>query len=420
MRQEQGNLHVGGADAAGGCAVGLIVGGRLHRLAPGAAKTLGFGGVDIQAGHVGLAEPAWTLQASGGEVIVRRPGAKTTRVRPGAVIRFGRTSIPVVTITRHAQSGDGADTVLWQGITARADASLSGLGDLALAATSNAPVWLRGETGTGKERAARAIHAASLRGQSGAPWVPLNCAALPETLAEAELFGVMRGAFTGADRTRAGAFERADGGTLLLDEVGELPLSIQSKLLRVLETGEVRPIGASRSMKVDVRVIASSWRDLQASVAAGSFRLDLLHRLWVLSVELPPLRRRPADIPALLRRLLDEEDGMALWPDADSMDQICAGPWPGNVRELRNHVLRAVATGDPSRLLPSTDIRPSTRLPRRRSTRARIGYAMLAAALAEEDGNRSRSARRLGVSRSTLYRWMDDFRTSEAPESAAG
>jgi len=215
---------------------------------------------------------------------------------------------------------------------------------------TSAPVTIHGESGTGKELVAKSLHRASDR--RGGPFVALNCSALTDTLLESELFGVIKGAFTGADRDRPGLFELAHQGSLFMDEVADMSLDMQAKLLRVLETGELRPVGGRRLVKVDVRVISASHRDLREGVAKGSFREDLYYRLNVLRVELPPLRERRADIPALVAHFLEElarERGEApkrLTPQA--MEHLMRHPLPGNVRELRNALARAcvLSVGD--------------------------------------------------------------------------
>jgi two-component system, NtrC family, response regulator GlrR len=213
-------------------------------------------------------------------------------------------------------------------------------------------VLVHGETGTGKELVARAIHEASNRADR--PLIVVDCGAIPETLFESELFGHARGSFTGADRTTDGALQSAEGGTLFLDEVGELPLSVQPKLLRALETKTVRRVGTSATRPVDIRVIAATHRDLTKMVATGAFREDLWFRLAVLSVELPPLRERREDIPLLAAHMAGGHplDGAAL---AEAATQ----PWLGNVRELRNFVARVAALGPDEALSALRTARPS-------------------------------------------------------------
>ena len=215
--------------------------------------------------------------------------------------------------------------------------------DIALIARSDLPLLITGETGVGKEVAARAIHLRSARRHG--PLIYLNCAALPESIAESELFGHTRGAFTDAREARAGKFEVADGGTLLLDEIGELPLSLQPKLLRVLQTGEVQRVGSDTTVRVNVRVIAATNRDLPAEVEAGRFRADLYHRLNVFPLHISPLRERPADIDLLCGYFLDHARvRLGLGPvrvTAEARAALHAYDWPGNVRELEHALLRA-------------------------------------------------------------------------------
>jgi DNA-binding NtrC family response regulator len=200
-------------------------------------------------------------------------------------------------------------------------------------------ILVEGESGTGKELAARSIHRASPR--AAEPYVVFDCASVPAELAESELFGHKKGAFSGATQDRAGAFQRAHGGTLCLDELGELPIDLQPKLLRALETSEIRAVGDDSTRKVDVRVVASTNRDLRAEAQRGRFRSDLLYRLEVVKVRIPPLRQRPEDIPGLVAAMLaDKVSGPV---GGDNLTRLMAYSWPGNVRELRNVLTRAVA-----------------------------------------------------------------------------
>jgi transcriptional regulator with PAS, ATPase and Fis domain len=212
---------------------------------------------------------------------------------------------------------------------------------LELAAASDVTVLLEGETGTGKELAARAIHDASQRRRG--PFVAVDCGALPANLVESELLGHVRGAFTGALQARRGAFARADTGTLFLDELDALPLDLQPRLLRALETRTVRPVGGDAEQAIDVRVVAAAQRDLAAAVAGGALRPDLYYRLSVVRVTLPPLRARREDIAAIVRTLLQLR-GLAVTDiEGPALARLAAQPWPGNVRELRNAVDRAIA-----------------------------------------------------------------------------
>jgi len=216
--------------------------------------------------------------------------------------------------------------------------------EIEVVARSDVPVLILGETGTGKELVARSVHAAS--GRADEPLIYVNCAALPETIVESELFGHVRGAFTSADRDREGRFQMADGGSIFLDEVGELPLTVQPKLLRVLQEGELQSVGSDRTQRVDVRVIAATNRDLQREVEQGRFRVDLYHRLAVFPLHIPPLRERSEDIPLLSGWFLDlARRRLGLGPvrlHDVARRRLIAGSWPGNVRELDNVLCRAV------------------------------------------------------------------------------
>ena len=216
------------------------------------------------------------------------------------------------------------------------------------------PVLLTGESGTGKELLARALHYGSARASQA--FVVENCGAVPDTLLEAELFGVRRGAYTGAHEDREGLFRQADGGTLLLDEVGETSAAFQVKLLRALQEGEVRPVGAARPVPVDVRVVAATNRDLETEVREGRFREDLYYRLAAITIAVPPLRERIMDVPLIAQHLADTLQaslGRRVEPiPADLVSVLCAYRWPGNVRELRNEIMRLIALADGPRLSP--------------------------------------------------------------------
>lgn len=244
---------------------------------------------------------------------------------------------------------------LQDGLIARSPAMQELLTVVRRVAPSPISVVLLGETGCGKEVLAQALHAAS--GRTG-QFVALNCAALPANLAESELFGHTKGAFTGACADRKGLFEQASGGTILLDEVGELDLSLQGKLLRVLENGEVRPIGAPRSISTDCRVVAATNRDLTNLIEAGQFREDLYHRLAGVVLTVPPLRDRPEDIPPLLERFLVEvaEDRPPPKLAPGTLEALCRRRWSGNVRELRQVTWRAVVLG--GSVLSARDFQP--------------------------------------------------------------
>ena len=288
-------------------------------------------------------------------------------------------------------------------------------------AARDVTVLVRGETGTGKEFVAQLLHAQSKR--AAVPLVRFNCAAIPAELAEAELFGHTRGAFTGATSARAGFFAEAHGGTLVLDEVGELPLGVQAKLLRALQEGEIQPVGSGKVDKVDVRVVASTNRDLAAEARAGTFREDLYYRLAVVELVVPPLRDRRGDIPALaaeMARRYGEKFGTgALSLEPALLDALTAAPWPGNVRQLENVIARlaALVTGTTLHLADWTDQPPpapevppeevdrgdTTELgPTLKEQVEAFERGVIARMLAATGGNQSEAARRLGTSRVTL------------------
>ena len=263
-------------------------------------------------------------------------------------------------------------------------------------APTESTVLLTGESGTGKELFARALHALSPR--RGGPFVAVNCAAIPETLLENELFGHEKGAFTGADRRQPGRFELAQGGTLLLDEIGELPPAVQGKVLRVLEERTFERVGSGRTQRADVRLVAATNRDLRAMVEAGEFRSDLYFRLAVFPVELPALRERASDVPLLARHLLAEiarrhhREPPALDDEAAAL--LAAQPWPGNVRELANLLERAAILGE-GPALRAADLRPL--LEPLGGERERLRRALV-----EADGDKRRAAELLGISYRTL------------------
>jgi DNA-binding NtrC family response regulator len=281
---------------------------------------------------------------------------------------------------------------------------------VARVAPRDVTVLVSGESGTGKERVAEALVAASRRARR--PFVRFNCAALAPELAEAELFGHARGAFTGATRARPGLFGEADGGTILLDEVGELAAGAQAKLLRVVQDGEVRPVGEERVRKVDVRVIAATHRDLAEEVRRGRFREDLFYRLNVVRLVVPPLRERPDDVPALARHFLArfaERFGVSPRVDVDALvARLAARPWPGNVRELEHAIERLVALS-PAEGLDLSLVESggeagggAAPLPLKERVQA-YERGLVVEALREAGGNRSEAARRLGISRVTLH-----------------
>lgn len=284
-----------------------------------------------------------------------------------------------------------------------------------IAAATDVSVLILGESGTGKELLAQAMHQESRR--SEAPFVTINCAALPETLVESELFGHRKGAFTGAEDHSQGRIRAAAGGTLFLDEIAELPLNIQAKFLRFVESGECQPVGESNTSRVDVRIIAATHRDLQQMVKEGTFRADLFYRLNVVPLELPPLRRRRGDVALLLDVLgeqLAQQHGLALPRySAETRDFLESYQWPGNIRELRNFCERMLILHGESEIsldsLPAEITNAPTNngdsnftLPDEGVCLHELEQEMIRQALERTRGNRSRAARLLGLTRDTL------------------
>ena len=292
------------------------------------------------------------------------------------------------------------------------------------------PVLVSGESGTGKELAARAIHFHGSMAQT--PFIAVDCGSLVPTLMESELFGYEKGAFTGASKSKAGLFKAADGGTIFLDEIGELPLEMQAKLLRVLQEKEVRPVGSNDKVNVDVRVIAATNRDLEAAYRAGTFRKDLYFRLNVVTIHLPALRDRRSDIPVLVHHFLDRyARGENLQVTAAAMKSLLQYDWPGNIRELENCVARAVTLGD-HRTIDVGDLPPAIRsessLPS--MTSIEDSASLSTTALAEMErmtilrvfeqagGDKALAGKMLGISRATLYRKLKRYNIPMRSDSA--
>ncbi|HOC70217.1 MAG: Transcriptional regulatory protein ZraR [Candidatus Hydrogenedentes bacterium ADurb.Bin101] len=286
-------------------------------------------------------------------------------------------------------------------------------------AQTSATVLLLGESGVGKEVVAQFIHKTSER--AGRPLVMVDCSALPENLVEAELFGHEKGAFTGADVAREGRFLQADTGTIFLDEIGEMPLALQPKLLRALETGTFRAVGGSRDVRVDVRVLAATNRDIEKEVEAGRFREDLYYRLNVFPLVIPPLREHPEDIPALAARMLKSQRKTTA-PATERL--LMAYDWPGNIRELRNVLERAAILSEGSRILPEAlppMLRKATPTPRARGSvligdMAAIERQAIQEALKKTSGNKTKAAQLLGISRRSLIYKLHAY-SEEASEN---
>ncbi|HEY0706861.1 MAG TPA: sigma 54-interacting transcriptional regulator, partial [Polyangia bacterium] len=360
------------------------------------------------------------LDSRNGTFVNQRP-VKEAPLDPGAVVRIGDW-VGVVSDAPNAIGHLGALFGPLSGDVIAGPALRAALMPALKAATSDLPIIVQGETGTGKEFVAHMIHE-----RSGRPGrlLALNCAALPEQLAEAELFGVGKGAFTGADRARPGHFRAADKGTLFLDEVAELPLALQAKLLRVLEQREVLPLGESQPVKIDVRVVVAAQASLQRAVDEKRFRGDLLARLDGLTVTLPPLRARKEEIPSLLMfHLLREAAGAHVALSPSLVETLCSYDWPFNVRQLallarqlwvlhgQEPMIRRSHLPDEYRRERSTVATEDPETPPPRSP-----FETLVAALRASDGNVTKAAARMGISRPKAYRLMkeldiaaDDFR----------
>jgi DNA-binding NtrC family response regulator len=308
-----------------------------------------------------------------------------------------------------------------------------------MVAKTDATVLITGESGTGKELVARAIHRRSPRAKR--TFVPVNCPALPDNILETELFGYVKGAFTDAKQDKKGLFQEAEGGTLFLDEIGDLPIHLQTKLLRVLQEKEIKPLGSPRSHRVDVRVLASTNRDLKGQMAHERFREDLYYRLNVISIYLPPLRERPEDIPLLVEHFLKRyaveyaREGLKLAPGV--MDELARHEWPGNVREMENAIRRAVILCRGSAItLPElwperekkglvTDaVRELHYQEAKRQVLDRFNREYLTGLLSEHQGNVTHAARKCGLERQALQQLLrkhgirsEDYRSTKTPPS---
>jgi len=348
------------------------------------------------------------------QILLRRAARRARRAEARLGTQLARREAELDRAERElARTRDGRETrFAYDDIVGRSEATREMLKLVDRVALSEVPVLLIGESGSGKELIARAIHRNGSRASQA--FVAENCGAIPETLLESTLFGHVRGAFTGAQRPRAGLFDVAHGGTLLLDEIGEMSLGMQAKLLRALQDGEIKPVGAERSRRVDVRVIGATHRDLAGMVAGGKFREDLYYRLNVISVKIPSLRQRSADVPLLVKHFLDRyASGRDVQVSKAAMDLLTAFPWPGNVRQLENEVRRALVLSDglitpehlSAELAQRGDVRPADELNLRQRL-DQLEVELVRVALRRTDGNQTRAAELLGVSRFGLQKMM--------------
>jgi len=420
-----------GAEVALGA--GLVVG-----TGEGSGLVLHDPSVSRQHARLSIDGPRVVVEDLGSKNGTTFAGARVDRatVPLGAVIGVGKTQLTIVPRWHVREVAPSTATAF--GLLYGASVAMREIfAILERVSPTDVTVLVEGESGTGKELVARSVHQASER--SKRPYLVFDCGSVPAELAESELFGHVRGAFSGAVADRAGAFARVDGGTLCLDELGELPLELQPKLLRVLETGEIKPVGSDEVTKVDVRVVASTNRDLRAEVRRGRFREDLMYRLDVVKLRVPPLRQRPEDVGGLVERLLEGKLPAGDKIEGENLVRLQAYGWPGNVRELRNVLQRAIALsrrpGEPPKGFASLifNLGPAAEGPTTLGTdypgvasplpykeaRAQLldsfDRAYVAALMSRNSDNATRAAQSAGVSRSFLYDLLRKA-TGETPE----
>ncbi|MEZ4263794.1 MAG: sigma 54-interacting transcriptional regulator [Polyangiaceae bacterium] len=369
-----------------------------------------FGDTEIAWIRLVASQAAHAIADARDQVLLRRAARRAERARRRLEAELGEREVEM----RAMRQTIAEETrYSYEAIAGRSDPMRAMLRLVDRVTASDVPVLLVGESGTGKELVARAIHGNGPR--AARAFVSENCASVPETLLESTLFGHVRGAFTGAHATRTGLFDVADGGTLFLDEIGEMPLSMQTKLLRTLQDGEVRPVGGERTHRVDVRILGATHRDLEAMVTAGTFREDLFYRLNVVSIRVPPLRERPEDIPLLVERFVAKHaPDRRVRVTRAAMDRLVGYPWPGNVRQLENEVRRALVLVDER--IDVSDLSddvgrggPGAVRDAGLGLRARVDaleVQLLREALERTKGNQTRAAELLGVSRYGLQKMM--------------
>ncbi len=380
-----------------------------------------------RAGAFGERERAWVRLLAGqaamaiadarDQVLLRRAArrAERARLQLAEALAARDAELDVTRLELSHARGEGETRFRYEAIAGRSEPMRALLKVVDRVTASDVPVLVLGESGTGKELIARAMHENGPRSRRA--FVSENCGAVPESLLESILFGHVKGAFTGASQSKAGLFEVADGGTMFLDEIGEMPLSMQTKLLRVLQDGEVRPVGSERTRKVDLRVIAATHRDLEAMVADKTFREDLYYRLNVVTLRVPPLRERPGDIALVVQHFLAKHaGGRKLRLSRAAMDRLCAFPWPGNVRQLENEIRRALVLMSSETLLEAADLSPEVQrggpVAARESgfdLKSRVDTLereLLISALENTRGNQTKAAELLGLSRFGLQKML--------------
>ena len=392
----------------------LALEGRAVRVGSALGNDLRLSDETVSRHHLELRldESGWRLEDLGSRNGTRVGGVrvKTAWLEPGARVEVGRSALELVAHEDRVEV-PASHSDRFGMLVGRSFAMRELWGDLKRIAAADATVLLTGETGTGKEAVASTIVSHSSRAKG--PLVVVDCGALTRTLVESELFGHEQGAFTGAARARPGAFERAHGGTVLLDEVGELPLDMQPKLLRVLESREVQRVGGHERRPVDFRLIAATHRSLEQMVNRGTFRADLFYRLAVLRVQLPPLRERPEDIPLLASHFLMMLEADPALLDDETKERLASYDWPGNVRELRNAVERlafgAEPIVEPAAPSPNADEAVDLDTPFRIQKDRLVGRFELRYARALKDyspDNLSRAARKAGMNRMAVVKLL--------------